>query len=186
MPKPNHREKILASGLAVFYEYGFNGSGIQDVVNHAGVPKGSFYNHFKSKEALGLEVLDAYWEAGCAVRLELQASGVAPLKRIDRHLAAFGYDRNGCLVGNFSAELSGIDEFRHRLSELYEGWIADVAACIKDGQLDGTIRDDDTAANLAEFVVEGIEGAKLKAKIDQDPGAVKRFRKSVKLFLQSR
>lgn len=186
MSKPNHRNKILASGLAVFHEHGFNGSGVQDVVTHAGVPKGSFYNHFKSKEALGLEVLDAYWEAGSAARLELRASGVSPLKRIDRHLAAFGYDKNGCLVGNFSAELAGVDEIRHRLSELYKTWIADVATCIREGQMDGTIRDDDKATNLAEFVVEGIEGAKLKAKIDQDPGAVKRYQKSIQLFLQSR
>ncbi len=186
MSKQNHRNKILAAGLAVFHEHGFNGSGVQDVVSFAGVPKGSFYNHFKSKEALGLEVLDAYWEAGTEGRDVLRASGVPPLKRIDRHLTLFGYDKNGCLVGNFSAELAGIDEIRYRLAELYETWIDEVAICIREGQLDGTIRDDDKAANLAEFVVEGIEGAKLKAKIDQDPGAVNRYRKSIRLFLQSR
>lgn len=186
MPKPNHRNKILSSGLAIFHEHGYHGSGIQDVVDHAGVPKGSFYNHFKSKEALCLEVLNSYWEAGSSARLELQATGVAPLKRIDRHLASLGYDENGCLVGNFSAELSGIAEVRNRLTELYKLWIAQVASCIREGQLDGSIRDDDKATNLAEFVVDGMEGAKLKAKIDQDPGAVKRYRKSLQLLLQPR
>jgi len=106
MPKSNHRNKILNAGLEVFYEHGFHGSGVQDVVDQAGVPKGSFYNHFKSKEALGLEVLDTYWSAGNAARSELRANSRAPLKRIDRHLAALGYDKNGCLVGNFSAEFS--------------------------------------------------------------------------------
>lgn len=185
MPKPNHRSKILSAGLEVFYEHGFHGSGVQDVVDQAGVPKGSFYNHFKSKEALGLEVLETYWSAGNAARAELRATDNAPLKRIDRHLAALGYDKNGCLVGNFSAELAGIDEIRNRIVELFKSWRAEVAACIQEGQLDGTIRDDAKAANLAEFVVEGMQGAQLKAKIEQDPAVVSRYRKSIQLFLKS-
>ncbi|MEP3276818.1 MAG: TetR family transcriptional regulator C-terminal domain-containing protein [Stappiaceae bacterium] len=186
MPKPSHREKILSSGLAVFHEQGFHGCGIQEVVNHAGVPKGSFYNHFKSKEAFGLEVLESYWQAGGGARAELQAAGVAPLKRIDRHLVAVGYDKNGCLIGNFSSELAGSDDFRSHLSKLYKTWISEVAACIKEGQKDGTIRDDDRAENLAEFVVEALEGAKLKAKVEREPAVLKRYRKSIRLFLQSR
>lgn len=185
MQKLNHRNKILNAGLDVFYEHGFHGSGVQDIVDHAGVPKGSFYNHFKSKEALGLEVLDTYWSAGNAARAELQATGKPPLKRIDRHLAALGYDKNGCLVGNFSAELAGIDQIRNRIVELFKSWRAEVADCIQEGQLDGTIRDDDKAVNLAEFVVEGMQGAQLKAKIEQDPAVVSRYRKSIQLFLKS-
>jgi len=185
MPKLNHRSKILNAGLEVFYEHGFHGSGVQDVVDQAGVPKGSFYNHFKSKEALGLEVLDTYWSIGNAARAELQDTGRAPLKRIDRHLAALGYDKNGCLVGNFSAELAGIDEFRNRIVELFQSWKSEVAVCIEEGQLDGTIRNDAKAENLAEFIVEGMQGAQLKAKIDQDPGVVSRFRKSIQLFLHN-
>lgn len=185
MPKPNHRDKILSAGLAVFHEQGFHGCGVQDVVDHAGVPKGSFYNHFKSKYALGLEVLECYWEAGGAARTALQAGGVPALKRIDRHLAALGYDKNGCLIGNFSSELASSDQFRLRLSELYKTWISEVAACILEGQKDGTIRNDDKAVNLAEFVVEGFEGAKLKAKVERDPAVLNRYRKSIRLFLQS-
>lgn len=186
MPKPSHRDKILSAGLAVFHERGFHGSGIQDVVDHAGVPKGSFYNHFKSKDALGLEVLDCYWESNAATRTELRDSEVPALTRIDRHLATAGYDENGCLIGNFSGELAGSDAFRARLSKLYKTWISDVAACIRDGQEDGTIRNDDSAKNFAEFVVEGLEGAKLKAKVDRDPSVLKRYRKSIRLLLDSR
>jgi len=185
MAKVNHRSKILDAGLEVFYEHGFHGSGVQDVVDQAGVPKGSFYNHFKSKEALGLEVLETYWSTGNDARAELRASSRAPLKRIDRHLAALGYDKNGCLIGNFSAELAGVEQFRSRLVELFQSWKSEVAACIKDGQNDGTIRGDAKAENLAEFVVEGMQGAQLKAKIEQDPAVVARYRKSIQLFLKS-
>ena len=171
MAKPNHRSKILSAGLAVFHARGFHGSGIQDVVDHAGVPKGSFYNHFKSKDALGLEVLNYYWETNAGMRLALRESGVPALSRIDRHIAAAGYDENGCLIGNFSGELAASDTFRPRLSTLYKAWIADVAACIQDGQNEGTIRQDDSAESLAEFIIDGLEGAKLKAKVDRDPAS---------------
>jgi len=185
MAKPNHRNKILDAGLEVFYEYGFHGSGVQDVVDQAGVPKGSFYNHFKSKEALGLEVLETYWNAGNDARAELRSTNKAPLKRIDRHLAALGYDKNGCLIGNFSAELAGIDEFRSRISELFKSWRSELAVSIREGQEDGSIRDDAKAEDLAEFIVQGMQGAQLKAKIEQDPAVVARYRKSIQLFLTS-
>lgn len=185
MSKQNHREKILLAGFAVFHEQGFHNSGVQDVVDHAGVPKGSFYNHFKSKDDLGLEVMEYYWEGGSKMRAELQAEGVPVIKRIDRHIAAAGYDKNGCLIGNFSSELAVSDKFRSRLTELYKIWVSEVADCIKEGQKDGTVRDDETAKNLAEFIVEGIEGAKLKAKVELDPNVIKRFRKSIRLFLSS-
>jgi len=46
--------------LAVFHEFGYHASGVQAVVDHAGVPKGSFYNHFKSKEALFSEAVSSF------------------------------------------------------------------------------------------------------------------------------
>jgi len=48
-----------------------------------------------------------------------------------------------------------------------------------------TIRDDAKAENLAELVVEGTQGAQLKAKVEQDPAVVSRFRKSIQLFLSN-
>jgi AcrR family transcriptional regulator len=60
MARPNVRQKIVDAGLKILIERGFNGSGVQDITDAAGVPKGSFYNHFESKEALGAEVLKRY------------------------------------------------------------------------------------------------------------------------------
>ena len=60
MPRASVREQLVNSALEVFHARGFNGSGVQDIVDAAGVPKGSFYNHFESKEALGVQVVHAY------------------------------------------------------------------------------------------------------------------------------
>ena len=64
MPRPSAREQIVQAGLKCLATKGFNGVGVQDITDTAGVPKGSFYNHFESKEQLFAvavnEVLDAH------------------------------------------------------------------------------------------------------------------------------
>ena len=62
MPKPSHREKLLAAGFQVVFEQGYCGASVRDIVQAAGVPQGSFTNHFRSKEAFSLEVLERYFD----------------------------------------------------------------------------------------------------------------------------
>lgn len=184
MPKPSHRDKLIESGLAVFHEHGFHATGVQSIVDHAGVPKGSFYNHFKSKDDLGLEILHHYWKLYASTREDLKDGQISVLKRIDRHLAAFGESPFGCLIGNFSSEMANSDAYRQALGDLYAQWISDLSACIKEGQTDGTIQCDDTADNLAEFVITALEGAILKKKVSQDPSELNRLRRSISMYLQ--
>src|ERR1700688_4105296 len=111
MAKQSNREKILTEGLRVVHEHGFAGASVRDIVHAAGVPQGSFTNHFTSKEAFGLEILDLYFNSSCEmVRTTLRNDALPPLQRLRayfeqsrEHLAAKGI-RNGCLVGNFTAE----------------------------------------------------------------------------------
>jgi len=62
MPKLSNRQKILKEGLRLVHERGFAGAAVRDIVKGAGVSQGSFTDHFDSKEAFGLEVLDIYFE----------------------------------------------------------------------------------------------------------------------------
>jgi len=185
MPRPSHKDKIIQSGLAVFHEFGYHASGVQTVVDHAGVPKGSFYNHFKSKDELGLEVLEVYWRESEDARAALRDPEQSPLERIEAHLAAFSVTQSGCLVGNFTSEMANEPQFRQALKEVYASWIADFETCIAQGQRDGTIRDDQTAKVLAEFVVTALEGSVLKRKIEDDGQALVNFRNTVIMFLRA-
>ena len=56
------REAIVEAALAQFHERGFNAAAVKDITDRAGVPKGSFYNHFESKEALAIVALQRYGE----------------------------------------------------------------------------------------------------------------------------
>ncbi|WP_163144219.1 TetR/AcrR family transcriptional regulator, partial [Arhodomonas sp. KWT] len=101
------REALIRSGTAVLTEQGFTATGIDGILRRVGVPKGSFYHYFDSKEAFGRAVLADYaaYFAGKLDRWLLDGS-TPPLDR----LAAFVDDakagmarhgfRRGCLVGN--------------------------------------------------------------------------------------
>src|SRR5277367_394286 len=113
MPRPSVRQKIVDAALEVLIEKGFHGCGVQDITDAAGVPKGSFYNHFESKEALGAEALDRFWQrSGCGLLGILSDENLKPIERLRRYftvasssLSDGGY-RCGCLVGNLSLELA--------------------------------------------------------------------------------
>lgn len=179
----NHREAILRAGLQAFYEKGFSATGVQEIVSSAGVPKGSFYNHFESKEALGLAVLDLYWSLAEESREALLDENLPVLKRIDRHFAKLGCPKEGCLVGNFTAELSSDPSFQQHLRSMWRTWISLIADCLKTGQEDGSVRKDMSAHELARFVLLQWQGAVLMNKAEPSADTFVRTRKQLLKYL---
>src|SRR6516225_5208824 len=117
MPKPSHREKLLQIGMQVVHERGFRGASVRDIVQAAGVPQGSFTNHFASKEAFGLEVIELYLaNARSTMRDTLRNDAQPPLQRLRAYIDANknrlirDQMRNGCLFGNFTAEATDASE----------------------------------------------------------------------------
>src|SRR6476660_2152225 len=89
MPKPSTRDKILTEGLRVVHQRGFGGASVRDIVQAAGVPQGSFTNHFASKEAFGLEVIELYLANGRAsMRETLRNDALPPLQRLRSYIDA--------------------------------------------------------------------------------------------------
>jgi TetR/AcrR family transcriptional repressor of nem operon len=181
--KSNVREKLLDAGVEIFHRRGFNGCGVQEITDAAGVPKGSFYNHFASKEALGAAVLDRYWQQRAGVTLGiLEDSEVRPRERLRRHFAAMaanmakrGYT-GGCLIGNLGAELSDHSKLVcERLAAVFAGWTGAVETCIRQAQQEGGIRADCDAGVLAAFLINAWEGAVLRAKVDKNAVPFKEF-----------
>lgn len=181
MPNPNVRDKLLAAGLETMHRHGFNGCSVQDITQVASVPKGSFYNHFESKEALGAEVIDLYWQKAAASLRILSDEALPPLARLKRYFDALAELNSlsyaqGCLLGNFGAELSEQSRLvRDRLSSLIAGWTRAIECCVRDAQLVGEVRTDIDAAVLAAFLVNAWEGTVLRSKIDRDGRAIAQF-----------
>src|SRR6202007_1673655 len=83
MPKPSHREKLVTAGLQVGFGRGECGASGREFSQPAGVPQGSFTNHFRSKEAFCLEVLERYVDfVRQNMEKTLRHDATAPLARM--------------------------------------------------------------------------------------------------------
>jgi len=181
MARLSCRERLIEAGIETLHGRGFNACGVQEIADAAGAPKGSFYNHFASKEEFGAEVVERYWQRS-TLRKILSDRSLTPRTRLQRYFAALGralagigYER-GCLIGNFSAELADQSRLiRDRLTSLFAGWVRLVETCIREAQAAGEVRKDANAATLAAFVVNAWEGAVLRAKVEKDGSALDDF-----------
>jgi TetR/AcrR family transcriptional repressor of nem operon len=173
------RNLILEAGTQLFTERGFSACSVQDITDAAGVPKGSFYNHFESKEVLAAEIVTAYGK-GSTDRSILSNPDIPALSRLKKHFtnlnAYFSQCNDGCLVGRFMAEVSDdTPEIRKRLLLVLNLWGEQIASTIADGQEDGSIRKDLKAKELAAFLIDAYEGAILRTRVEHDPKALKSF-----------
>jgi len=185
MPKPSNREKILTEGLKVVHAHGFANASVRDIVHAAGVPQGSFTNHFASKEAFGVEVIDLYLERSRAtMAATLLNDSLPPLDRlaayIDSNQARMNQNgmRNGCLFGNFTAEASEHSEsMRAKLLDVFAEITANIATCLHAAAAAGDIPATADPDDLAPFILTALQGANLISKAERSPAPIERFRR---------
>ncbi|UMB70992.1 TetR/AcrR family transcriptional regulator [Mycobacterium paraterrae] len=186
MPRPANpavRLRLLDAGLRLVHSDGFAASGVKDITNAAGVPKGSFYAYFASKEAFAAAILNHYWSDIENRLVPLLEAPCPPTERITTFFHALADDHEtgefllGCLVGNLSLELAGSSEpARTELARILHRWDDALAACVRRGQgPKGPIRSDVDAAELAAMLIEAWEGAALRAKVVRSRHPYDRF-----------
>ncbi|MDX2320138.1 MAG: TetR/AcrR family transcriptional regulator [Moritella sp.] len=169
------RALLIRSGVEVLTESGFAAAGIDGILKKVGVPKGSFYHYFKSKEDFGQAVIDNY-ASYFAAKLDkcLLDESIAPLKRIVKFadeakqgIVRFEFKR-GCLVGNLGQEVAILPQsYRLVLQDIFAVWQAKVQTCLETAQQQGAIKQDIHCAQQAEYFWIGWEGAVMRARLVQ-------------------
>jgi TetR/AcrR family transcriptional repressor of nem operon len=181
--KATTKATLIDAGTRLILEQGYHQTGIQDVLQVAGVPKGSFYYYFPSKEAFAREVITQFAAAYLA-RLEqyLEDTAASPLTRLRRHLeellARFERRgcRGGCLIGNLSQELADQSpRLRAQLDAVLTSWRARYAQLFREAQAVGDLRADLDPEALADFYLDSFEGALLRAKVSKSPEPLRLF-----------
>ncbi|MCW2521509.1 MAG: TetR family transcriptional regulator [Mycobacterium sp.] len=182
-PFPAVRRRLLAAGLDLVHAPGFAASGVKDITDAAGVPKGSFYAYFPSKEAFAAAILEHYW-SDIETRLLpiLHSDGMAQ-ERVTRFFHALADEHEagdfllGCLIGKLSLELGGSSEpVRTELARILDRWDEALTECVRSGQDGaGDIRDDLEAGELAALLIESWEGAALRGKVTRSRTPYDRF-----------
>jgi TetR/AcrR family transcriptional repressor of nem operon len=184
-PKTDKRAHLLDAGAEVMLAKGYNGTGIQEIVDRAGVPKGSFYNYFKSKEAFALAALEHLSDASRAgYEAILQDPGLSPRQRlialfdrfIEGHIARHDYTK-GCLVGKLCQEMAAVNPtIGDKVEFLFRHYTSAIARCLRDAQAVGEVASDRDADQLAEFIFNGWEGALMRMKASRSPQPLNAFR----------
>lgn len=183
MAKQDTKSLLLDHGARLMLGRGYHHTGIHDVLAAAGVPKGSFYYHFKNKEDFGLQVVDRYADDGYAeIDRVLGDKQQPPLLRLQRLFEGFRAEyerrfcRDGCLLGNLGQEMADINElFRDRISTHFDRWTARIALCLDEAVVSGDLSADVDSTMLAGSVLDAYEGALLRMKVVKNTAPVKAF-----------
>ncbi len=174
-PRKNEhtREKLLKEGLLLLSEHGYHGTGLKKILDTVNVPKGSFYNYFKSKEIFVAEIIKHYnFDVIKWMDNYIASTNDDPVTII-RNICDIGIieleknGMNGCLVGNLVAEIGSASELCQ--SEIKHGadtWNSKIEVLITDAQQKGMIRTDLPALTLSEMFWSIWQGGMLKMKID--------------------
>jgi TetR/AcrR family transcriptional repressor of nem operon len=183
MTKRDTRAELIRVGMELLATKGYNATGIDAVLKQAGVPKGSFYHHFGSKEEFGLAVIEMF-SVRFLERLTVLLSDPAatPLARLRLFLEK-GLERLtdhectvGCLIGDLGQELAAQNEgLRSRLDAVLLAWRERFAVCLREAQQAGELSPSLDPQVVAGFILSGWEGAVLRAKVNRSPQPVREF-----------
>lgn len=169
------RQHIIDVARAIITHKGYSAVGIAEVVQAAGIPKGSFYYYFRSKEEFAEALLEHYFSRYLGeVDLQLNGSGTAR-ERLLRYFTFWkttqGADlpESKCLVVKLGAEVCDqYDSMRQVLAKGTQDIVQKMAQCLREGQQDGSLPAVSDAGERAEELYQLWLGASLMAKI-HDP-----------------
>ncbi|RON99634.1 TetR family transcriptional regulator [Pseudomonas moraviensis] len=174
MKKPNQdmRRHIIDVAKALMTHKGYTAVGLMEVLKAAGVPKGSFYHYFSSKEEFGQALLEEYFQEYIGrvdVVMAAQGTGAERLLGYLRYWAktqAFDHPEEKCLVVKLGAEVCDLSEdMRGVLEEGTALIIERITRCVQQGMADGSITSAQDAESLAESLYQLWLGASLLVKV---------------------
>jgi TetR/AcrR family transcriptional regulator, transcriptional repressor for nem operon len=177
------RAKILAAAGTLIEKRGYTALGVAEICKEAGVPKGSFYYFFDSKQALALAVINEHWMAQQREWASLLGSDKPPLRRLRDLFEATEYEQRvgqadsgmvaGCLFGNLALELSNTSEvIRTRLQEIFEEQIDMIEKVVIAAKEHGDAPAVTETRDTSRSIVAQLEGQVLFAKLLNDPGQI--------------
>jgi len=166
-----YKEKLLQAGTEMLWAQGFNDTGIQELANKAGVPKGSFYNYFASKEIFAVAVIEHYGELMMTIVQEaLSTKDKTPLNRLLSLYSGWAKDfyineTRGCLVANLTSEVSSQrPQIREALGACYDRFRHKIVDTVELAQKSKEVNDSMTADYLGTAIHNGWHGALTQAK----------------------
>ncbi|MFD0696856.1 TetR/AcrR family transcriptional regulator [Paenibacillus sp. GCM10027628] len=185
----NNKDRIMEAAMDLFHDQGFQGTGLEEILSSSGVCKSNFYYHFKSKEELGVKVIERKVQEMRESVMEpslgnMKLSPKQQVIELFNRMLAFCEEhecRKGCFFGNMALELSDRSEaLRIPLSRFFSELEDKVARCLQEGSNRGELTLKGlTPTELALPIVSLLQGGLLLTKTHKESKAL---RDSIKLL----
>lgn len=169
-------EEILDIGYDVLRKNGYHNVGVNQILKEAGIPKGSFYNFFESKEDFANKVVQRYGESNAGwMQGFFDESELSPIESL-KSFYKFMIDTNekdeflsGCIVNNMSIEVGRInDTMATKANEQFIDWLIILANVISKGQELKEITTKFSALEIAEYLHAGFYGTFSRMKVTRN------------------
>ncbi|KGJ95705.1 TetR/AcrR family transcriptional regulator [Thalassotalea sp. ND16A] len=191
MVKQDTREMILAAGHALIIEKSYNGCGLKEILASAGVPKGSFYHYFKSKEDFGMALIERATDENTEFMREIfRDRKSTPLTRVKNFFARIQrfHEEEGincqCLIPKLALEQSKLSEsMRGALKYSQDSMNAQFAQVINEAQAEKELASHIDAKKMASFLFNASNGAAIQMQVDNSTQAYDDFVEIIFNFL---
>lgn len=186
------REALIDNSIEALRIRGYNALGVQEIADAAGLPKGSFYNHFESKEDFAVAVMEKYLEGAVEVSQKtLRETKHSPYQRILRlYDTRIRFERTrlkgipGCLLSTMAQEMSGSSEkLRAASARGMQKMAGLVAGCIAEAEAQSEIHPPLDAAKTAAYLDMAWRGALLFARAERSIEPLQNFYKMIPVIL---
>ena len=177
MDKEEKKQAILAKSRDIMYLKGYNATGVQEIADAAGIPKGSFYNYFENKEQFAIELMECYCQQGCdQMEMIFSMKELTPLARISlmfdsmiEHFTREEKFTKGSFIGNISQEMGDMSEPISRAAEdNYRRIVEHIKMILQEAKDVGEVKETLDVDKMANFILNSKEGAMVRMKASKD------------------
>ncbi|WP_265130712.1 TetR/AcrR family transcriptional regulator [Chryseobacterium oranimense] len=185
------RLNILQKAFELIYVKGYQTTSVDEIIATTQVTKGAFYYHFKTKDEMGLAIINEL------LINNFKSTFIEPLKNSDHPLESiyqlmygilmendFLKVEYGCPASNFTQEMAPWNvEFTKALNNLSAQWENAIIQCIENGKKNGSIKADTDAKEIAVFVISGYWGVRNLGKLENSKSVYLIYLKGLKAYL---
>lgn len=184
---------IIDKGTELFRKKGYNSVGINEVLKTCGIPKGSFYNFFESKEDFAIKALERYERMNVEnAKIDLEDKSVSPLERVKNFYAkSINWNENdgcnaGCLINSLANEMAGTNEnISKAVDKSFNEFLDMLSACLREAQDQNQVRTDMSAEDLAEYIHTGFFGSFSRMKMTRSRDYMDKWLKMTFDFIEA-
>lgn len=187
------RDLILAKGAQVMTRRGYHGTGVMEIVQAAGIPKGSFYHYFASKEDFALHALEfvygprlaRYAEALGNTALSPRARILGYYRELLVHFARQEQSEYHCFIGSLSFEMSDVlPAIGTEVERIQQASVDILRDCLEQARAAGELAADEDCDNLATFIANAWQGVLARLKVGRRLQPLEAFIHRLELLLQ--